>query len=75
MNLSGRCVAHKQVISDLYFQIYGETEGKDDLILPHQFEKLEMNGESQADQVLRHMAVFIAEQTQEVIQEIEDSME
>jgi len=73
--LAGQCEAHETVVRDLYIDIFGESEGRDELPLPIEYDEISKNGDIQSDRVLRHMAEHIHERTNEQISEVEDLLE
>jgi hypothetical protein len=73
--LSGLCAAHKTVISDLYIEIYGESEGRDELPMSFEYEEVYEDGDIQTDRLLRHMCEHVHETTNEQISEMEDHLE
>jgi len=75
LELAGLCDAHETVISDLYIDIFGESEGRDELPLPFDYDEVAKGGAIQSDRLLRHMCEHIHERTNEQISEVENLLE
>jgi hypothetical protein len=75
LRLAGLCDAHETVVSDLYIEIYGESDGRDELPLPFEYDEVAKDEDIQTDRLFRHMCEHIQEETLKEISEVEELLE